>query len=137
MFCSLLQILNFSFFSSWKILKSNDYKIHKQRRVCLSANWILLQPVLGVWMVACTFHYRPWTGSIKPSLKLSLQHLQFCCFWLSLGVPVFCILMCISLVKLLKLINKIIKRGCISSVLEIKDVFVLFRASGGHIMTVD
>ena len=26
--------------------------------------------------------YRPWTGSIKPSL----QHLQFCCFGLSLGV---------------------------------------------------
>ena len=26
---------------------------------------------------ACTFHYRPCTGSIKPSL----QHLQCCCFW--------------------------------------------------------
>jgi hypothetical protein len=29
--------------------------------------------VLG-WGRACTFHYRPWTGSIKPSL----QHFHFC-----------------------------------------------------------
>ena len=38
-------------------------------------------------MVACTIHYRPWTGSIKPSL----HNLKFCCFGLSLEVPFFCI----------------------------------------------
>ena len=49
---------------------------------------ILLKPVLGAWTVACTLHYLPWTGSIKPSL----QHLQFCCFGLSLGFLFSCIL---------------------------------------------
>jgi hypothetical protein len=32
--------------------------------------------------VVCTWQYRPWTGSIKPSL----QHFQFCRVWLSLGI---------------------------------------------------
>jgi hypothetical protein len=30
---------------------------------------ILLNPVLGAWAVTCTFQYRPWTGSIKPSVQ--------------------------------------------------------------------
>jgi heme/copper-type cytochrome/quinol oxidase subunit 4 len=28
--------------------------------------WVLNH---AVWTVTCTFHYRPWTGSIKPSLQ--------------------------------------------------------------------
>jgi hypothetical protein len=42
--------------------------------------WILLMPVLGAWTVTCTFHYRPWTGLIKPSQ----QHFHFvvlCVLW--------------------------------------------------------
>jgi hypothetical protein len=51
--------------------------------------WILLKPVLGAWRVTFTFQYRPWTGSIKPSL----QHFQFCRVGLSLGslyLSIFC-----------------------------------------------
>jgi hypothetical protein len=36
----------------------------------------------GAWTVVCTWQYRPWTGSIKPSL----QHFQFCRVGLSLGI---------------------------------------------------
>jgi hypothetical protein len=49
--------------------------------------WILLKPVLAAWTVVCTCQYRPWTGSIK----LSLQHFQFCRFGLSLGIHIFSI----------------------------------------------
>jgi hypothetical protein len=42
----------------------------------------------GAWTVVCTLQYRPWTGSIKPSL----QHLQLCCVGLSLGILIFSIL---------------------------------------------
>jgi hypothetical protein len=38
--------------------------------------------VLGAWTVTCIFHYRSWTGSIKPSM----QHFQFCRVRLSLGI---------------------------------------------------
>ena len=41
--------------------------------------------------VACTFHFRPWIGSIKPNL----QHIQFCCFRLSVWVIYLCISLCI------------------------------------------
>jgi hypothetical protein len=44
--------------------------------------WILLKPVLRGVDGICTLQYRPWTGSIKPSL----QHFQFCGVGLSLGV---------------------------------------------------
>jgi hypothetical protein len=44
--------------------------------------WVRLKPVLGAWTVTCNFQYRPWTGSIKPSL----QHFQFCRVELSLGI---------------------------------------------------
>ena len=53
--------------------------------------WILLKPVLGAWAIACTYHYRPWTGLIKPSL----QHLQFYCLGLSLGILFSCIIIII------------------------------------------
>jgi hypothetical protein len=36
-------------------------------------------------LVTCTFQYRPWTGSIKPSL----QHFQFCCVGLPFRDSVF------------------------------------------------
>jgi hypothetical protein len=36
----------------------------------------------GDWTVTCTYQYRPWKGSIKPSL----QQFQFCCVGLSLGI---------------------------------------------------
>jgi hypothetical protein len=43
-------------------------------------HWILLKPVLGT--ITYNFWYRPWKGSIKPSL----QHFQFCCVGHSLGI---------------------------------------------------
>jgi hypothetical protein len=41
-----------------------------------------LSRCLGAWTVVCTVQYRPWTGSIKPSL----QHFQFFRVGLSLRV---------------------------------------------------
>ena len=38
-----------------------------------------------VWTVTYTYHYRPWTSSIKPSL----QHFRFCCVRLYLRIPIF------------------------------------------------
>jgi hypothetical protein len=48
---------------------------------------ILLISVLGEWTVVCVWQYRPWTGSIKPSM----QHIQFCRVGLSLGIRIFSI----------------------------------------------
>jgi hypothetical protein len=47
--------------------------------------WILLRPMLGVRTVVCTWQFRTFTGSIKPSL----QYFQCCCFGLTLVILMF------------------------------------------------
>jgi hypothetical protein len=42
---------------------------------------------IRAWTVVCISQCRPWTCSIKPSLK----HFQFCRFGLSLGILIFSI----------------------------------------------
>ena len=55
---------------------------------CVLNQYIKIYYVIGRlsrcwgWTVACTCQYRLWTGSNNPNL----QHFQFCCFELSLGV---------------------------------------------------
>jgi hypothetical protein len=51
---------------------------------CLNVEFCLSR-CYGAWTVTCTFQYRLWTGSIKPSL----QHFQFCSVGLSLGILFF------------------------------------------------
>ena len=60
------------------------FKIQNLLERCLNVEFCLSR-CKGAWTTACTLHYRPWTGSIKPSR----QHLQFYCFGLSLGVLLF------------------------------------------------
>ena len=74
--------------SHWRFLDNNrvntsadvlKFKIRSNYFKC----WILLKPVLGGVDGSLLFPLPPWSGSIKPRL----QHLQFCYFGLSLGVP--------------------------------------------------
>jgi hypothetical protein len=46
-------------------------------KTVLNECWNLVKPVLRTWTVVCTWQYRPWTDSIKPSL----QHWQVCAFF--------------------------------------------------------
>ena len=73
------------FYWLYKQGRSEIYHIGVQYSYQVQEAFLLLLAVLKTKMfvdeylrlktVACTFHYRPWTGSIKTSL----QHLQFCC----------------------------------------------------------
>jgi hypothetical protein len=79
--------------SHWRF---NDYRRIKHLQMFQNSKFwhfmfkclFLLRPVLGVWTVICTWQYRPWTGSIKPSL----HYFQFCRVGLSLGILICSIL---------------------------------------------
>jgi hypothetical protein len=48
--------------------------------------WIMLKPVLGEWTINCIFHYRQWTGTIKPSFQQLHFFFVLCVF---LGILYF------------------------------------------------
>jgi hypothetical protein len=73
--------------SSWNGTKVSHRRFHDTRRMNKSADvskfkisplpWLNVEFCLtrcfGAWTITCTWHFRPWTGSIKPSR----QHFQF------------------------------------------------------------
>jgi hypothetical protein len=65
------------------------FKFKTSPFLCLNVEFCL-SLCYGTWTRTCTFQYRPWTGSIKPSL----QHFKFCRVGLSLGILFFSILFC-------------------------------------------
>jgi hypothetical protein len=80
---------------SWNCTYVSHWRFHDNRFMNTSAmfrNLKLYQFMLnvefclsrcsGAWTVACTWHFCPWTCSIKPSL----QHFQFCRVGHSLGI---------------------------------------------------
>jgi hypothetical protein len=51
---------------TWRMNTPADFSKFKVLPVHVKC-WILLKPVLGAWTVACNYHYRLQTGSIKKS----------------------------------------------------------------------